>query len=82
MVYLGAVFDAPWGPHFGLSITVHGNPDDILLRVLVKPTLPHNCLGLLKQKPKENQEKIADKSRRQQARDEELARGVLVQSEH
>ena len=77
-----AVMDAPWGPHFGISLKLFGNPDDILVRVLVSPTLPNNYIELLKPNAKAKQEKIEDKSRRQKARDEDTAREMLTQAEN
>ena len=82
VVYLGAVMDAPWGPHFGITLKVNSNPDDILLRVLGQPSMPRIFMDMLKTKPMVKQEKLDDKSRRQQARDEDIAREVLVQSEN
>ena len=64
VVHVLAVMDAPWGPHFGFSLTDFSNPDDILVRVLVKPALPNNYIELLKPKPKAKQDKIEDKSRK------------------
>ena len=76
------VMDAPWGPHFGISLKLFGNLDDILVRVLVAPTLPKNYIELLKPKAKAKQEKVEDKSRRQKARDEDTAREMQTQSEN
>ena len=81
LVHVMAVMDAPWGPHSGISLKMFSNPDDMLVRVLVKPALSKNFIELLKPKPVVKQEKIEDKSRRQKARDEDIAREVLVQSE-
>ena len=52
VVHVLAAMDAPWGPHFGISRKMFSNPDDILVRVLVKPALPNNYIELLKLKPK------------------------------
>ena len=33
VVYLGAVMNAPWAPHYGLTLTLRANLDEILLSI-------------------------------------------------
>ena len=48
--FCGVVMDGPWGPHFGLTLTMSARPSEILLRLLVKPSLPANTFEILKPK--------------------------------
>ena len=49
-----AVMDAPWGPHFGLSLKLLAIPKEILLRLLVHPALPANVAEVFKTKTSGN----------------------------
>ena len=81
VVYLGALFDVPWGPHFGLALTLYAKPDELLLRMLVKPNLPTNILEVMLPKPKVKAKPIENKILRQKARDEEHARDFAEKAE-
>ena len=49
--YVGAVFDTPWGPHFGLSLTLNAKPTEIFQRILIKPSMPKGAIEMQKPKP-------------------------------
>ena len=63
-----AIMDAPWGPHFGIELVLNATPSEILLRVLVKPSLPPNVLELLntevKAKRSDTKHKVAKQKER------------------
>ena len=42
--------NAPWGPHFGLALTLNAKIDEILFRILVQPSVPPNVREILKPK--------------------------------
>ena len=78
--YLGAVMDAPWSPHFGLTLTLYAKPSEILIRILVKPTLPENTMSILKQKEKEkvdNAKEVRDEIQRHRNREEDVAKNII-----
>ena len=70
---LVAVFDVPWGPHFGLSLTLHARPSEVWQRILIKPTLPINAIEMQKPKVAKKKAVIECKIERQKARSEEAA---------
>ena len=81
VVRLSAVMDAPWGPHFGLSLTFNAKPNDVSIRVLVQPTLPSNVVAMIDPKFKGKKAEIKDNISRHEARDAEVAKEILVQSD-
>ena len=70
---LVAVFDVPWGPHFGLSLTLNARPSEVWQIILIKPTLPANVIEMQKPKVVKKKVVIECKIERQKARSEEAA---------
>ena len=75
-----AVMDAPWGPHFGLSMKLLAIPQEILLSIFVQPALPSNRVEVFKAKPPQKKTGAKDKLARQQERDEQHARDIYQQA--
>ena len=77
--FVGAIMDAPWGPHFGLTLTMYGKSTEILFR-MVKPELPDNFLEVMKPKVKQkslaNTKRDVEKITRQKVREQEAAKEI------
>ena len=82
---LTAVFNVPWGPHFGLALTLNAKVDEILLQMLVQPAMPPKLLEILQAdaigKPKKAAE-TANKIDRIKEREDHQAREILKQSDN
>ena len=80
---LHAVMNAPWGPRFGLALSLNAKVDEILLRILVQPSVPPNVVETLKLKSqgkgKPSTEKKIDKIKE---REKQHARKVLEQADN
>ena len=70
---LCAVFDTPWGPHFGLMLTLNARPGEVFQRILVKPTLPKGAIEMQKPQPMKKQQSIECNINRNKATAEEEA---------
>ena len=75
--YICAVFETPWGPHFGL--TLHAKPSEILQRILIKPSMPKGAIEMQKPKPLKKKPFIESKVERQKNRCEEAAKEMQEQ---
>ena len=69
-----AVFESPWGPHFGLKL--HAKPSEVLLRILIQPNLPKEVLEMQKPKAQTRKPVIENKIDRQKVRNEEKEEDV------
>ena len=80
---LYAVMNAPWGPHFGLALTLNAKIDEFLLRILVQPSVPPNVLEILKPKSKgKSKPSTENKIDKIKEREQQHARNVLEQSDN
>ena len=43
---LVAVFDVPWGPHFGLTLTLYAKPSEVWQRILIQPSMPKGVIEM------------------------------------
>ena len=74
--FVGAIMDAPWGPHFGLTLTMFGKPSEVMLHMFVKPALPDNFLEVMKPKAVAKAKSDNGKISRQREREDEAAKAV------
>ena len=75
--YVGAVFDTPWGPHFGLSLTLNAKPSEVLQRILIKPSMPKEAIEMTRPKAPIKKEVIKCKIARAKTRTEEAAKKII-----
>ena len=80
--YFGAVMDAPWGPHFGLTLTMYGKPSEILLRMLFKLKLSEKLFEVLKPEVQAKAKGETDKMSSQQEREKAVARSIVDQADN
>ena len=79
---LSAVFDTPWGPHFGIMLTLNARPGEVFQRVLVKPSLPREAIEMQKPQPMKKKPNIECKIERKKARAAEEAKEMEKQQEN
>ena len=80
--FCGAVFNAPWGPHFGLTLKLFAKPSEVLIRTLIQPTLPRGVIAMRKPKPQIKKENVECKIARREAKEKDTDIEMAKQAEN